>query len=121
AGSQSYYDTPEKLASLRETLGGNPAMVALSGPTELLATVGGEAVFEVFSYVAVVIALMNMFLIGRNTRADEENGRAELIRSARVGRRAPLVAALTLAALSDVVAGLAVAAAAAGTGLPVKG
>ena len=85
AGSQSIYDTPEDLAKLRETMGGNVAVVAMSGPTQLLATIGGEVVFEIFSYVAVVVALMNMFLVGRHTRTDEETGRAELVRSARDG------------------------------------
>ena len=42
-----------------------------------------------------------MFLIGRHTRSDEETGRAELIRSARVGRHAPLAAALGLAGLAN--------------------
>ncbi len=120
-GSQQTYDTAEKLAGLRDTLGGNPALVAMAGPTELLGTIGGEAVFEAFLYVSIVVALMNMFLIGRNTRAEEESGRAELIRSARVGRRAPLVAALMLATLSNVVLAALVFAAGAGTGLPVGG
>ena len=120
-GSQALYDTPEKLAQLQQTYGTNAGMVAFSGPTELLATIGGEVVFEVFSFLAIVVALMNMFLIGRNTRAEEESGRAELIRSARIGRRAPLAAALALAALSNVVLGGLVFAAAATTGLPVAG
>ena len=64
-------------------MGGNSAVVAFSGPTQLLATIGGEVVFEIFSYVAIVVALMNMFLVGRHTRTDEETGRAELVRSAR--------------------------------------
>ena len=117
-GSQSLYDTPEKLAQLRETLGGNPAMVAMSGPSELLDTIGGEVVFEIFSYVAIVVALMNMFLVGRHTRADEETGRAELIRSARVGRDAILAAALALAAIANTAVAVVVFAATAGTGLP---
>jgi ABC-2 type transport system permease protein len=120
-GSQALYDTPEKLAQLQQTYGTNAGMVAFSGPTELLATIGGEVVFEVFSFLAIVVALMNMFLIGRNTRSEEETGRAELIRSARVGRRAPLVAALALAGLSNVMVGVLVFAAAAATGLPVGG
>jgi ABC-2 type transport system permease protein len=120
-GSQANYDSPEKLAQLQVTLGGNPALVALSGPKELLQTIGGEATFEAFLYVAIIVALMNMILIGRNTRADEETGRAELLRSARVGRRAPLAAALALAGLSNVAIGVVLFAAAAGTGLPVTG
>ena len=121
AGSQAFYDTPEKLARLRETMGGNAGVVALSGPVELLETIGGEVVFEIFSYVAVVVVLMNMFLIGRHTRVDEETGRAELVRSSPVGRHAPLAAALSLAVLANLAVALVVFAAAAGTGLPVDG
>lgn len=120
-GSQNLYSTPEQLAALRETVGGSPALVALSGPQELLATVGGEVVFEIFGYAAIVLALMNMFLVARRTRSDEENGRAELIRSARVGRRAPVVAAVMLAILADVAAGAAVFLTAVVSGLPLAG
>ncbi|GAA1737333.1 ABC transporter permease [Luedemannella helvata] len=120
-GSQSLYDTPEKLARLRQTLGANPAMLAMSGPEELLATIGGEVVFEIFSYAAVVVALMSMFMIGRHTRTDEETGRAELIRSSCVGRHATLVAALTLAGLANAAVAVVVFAATSLTGLPVAG
>jgi ABC-2 type transport system permease protein len=119
--SQSLYGTPEALARLRQTIGGNTAAIAMNGPTRLLDSIGGEVVFEVFAFVAVVVALMNMFLVGRHTRADEESGRAELIRSAQVGRHAPLAAALTLAGLADLTVGVLVFAVAAGTGLPVAG
>lgn len=119
--SQSIYGTPEKLARLRETLSGNTAVIAMSGPPELLATIGGEVVFEIFAFLAIVVGLMNMFLVGRHTRSDEEAGRAELVRSARVGRRAPLTAALCLAAVADLAVAVIVFAVAAGTGLPLDG
>ncbi|MFR9749645.1 ABC transporter permease [Nocardia sp. 004] len=120
-GSQRFYDTPQKLAQLRETISASAATIAMGGPTRLLETIGGEIVFEIFAYLAVVVAVMNMFLIGRHTRSDEETGRAELLRSARVGRRAPAVAALALAGLADIAVALVVFAAAVGTGLPVEG
>ncbi|MEV0297538.1 ABC transporter permease [Nocardia sp. NPDC050710] len=119
--SQRFYDTAAKLAQLRATVGANAAAVAMSGPTLLLDTIGGEIVFEIFAYLAIVVALMNMFLIGRHTRSDEETGRAELIRSARVGRRAPAAAALTLAGLADAAVVPVVSGVAIGTGLPVGG
>ncbi|MFI5889623.1 ABC transporter permease [Actinoplanes sp. NPDC051513] len=119
--SQNLYGTAEALQRLRQTIGANNAVIAMSGPTGLLASIGGEIVFEIFAFVSIVVALMSMFLVGRNTRADEESGRAELIRSARVGRHAPLAAALALAGTADVVVGLLVFAVAAGTGLPVAG
>jgi ABC-2 type transport system permease protein len=119
--SQDIYSTPAELARLRETLGDNTAVIAMSGPPELLATIGGEIVFEIFTYLAVVVALMNMFVVGRNTRSDEETGRAELVRSARVGRRAPLAATLAVAALADLVVGLVVFGVGVLTELPVTG
>ncbi|WP_431951066.1 ABC transporter permease [Nocardia lijiangensis] len=119
--SQRFYDTPQRLAQIRETMAASAATIAMGGPTRLLDTIGGEIVFEIFAYLAVVVALMNMFLVGRHTRADEETGRAELLRSARVGRWAPATAALAVAGLADIGVVLVVFAAAAGTGLPVAG
>ncbi|MFC6020735.1 ABC transporter permease [Plantactinospora solaniradicis] len=119
--SQELYDSAEDLAKLRQSIGGNTAVIAMSGPTRLLDTIGGEVVFEIFAFTCIVVALMNMFLIGRHTRADEESGRAELVRSARVGRRATLAAALALAGLANLATGLLAFAAATGTGLPVSG
>lgn len=119
--SQSLYNTPEKLAQLRQTLGSNVAVIAMSGPRELLNTIGGEVTFEIFAYAAVVIALMNMFLIGRHTRSDEEAGRSELIRSTRVGRHTPLTAALSLAVVANLAIAVLMFAATAGTGLPIAG
>jgi ABC-2 type transport system permease protein len=119
--SQNMYGDPQALARLRETVGANTAVVAMSGPAQLLETIGGEIVFEIFGFAAIVVALMNMFLVGRYTRGDEENGRAELLLAARIGRRAPVGAALLLAVLADVVTGAVVFAVLAGTGLPVGG
>ncbi|WP_435593250.1 ABC transporter permease [Nocardia sp. bgisy118] len=120
-GSQRFYDTPQKLAQIRETMSASAATIAMGGPTRLLNTIGGEIVFEVFAYLAVVVVLMNMFLVGRHTRSDEETGRAELLRSARVGRWAPAVASIALAGLADIAVVLVVFAAAVGTGLPMAG
>ncbi len=120
-GSQRLYATPEKLAQLRATLTASSAVLAMSGPARLLDSVGGEIVFEIFAYLSVVAALMNMFLVVRHTRSDEETGRAELIRSARVGRRAPVVVALALAGLADCAVVVLVTSVAVVTGLPVGG
>ncbi|QLY28552.1 ABC transporter permease [Nocardia huaxiensis] len=120
-GSQNFYDTPQKLAQLRQTMSASAATVAMGGPTKLLDTIGGEVLFEIFAYLVIVAGLMNMFLVGRHTRSDEETGRAELIRSARVGRRAPTVAALGVAAVADVALALTLFAAAVATGLPAAG
>src|SRR3954464_4105102 len=55
--------------------------------------------------------------IGRKTGAEEESGRAELVRAAAVGRRAPLTAALLETAVADPAIVLVIAAGLAGAGL----
>ncbi|GAB3750831.1 ABC transporter permease [Microlunatus parietis] len=46
-------------------------------------------------------ALMNLLLIIRHTRGEEEHGRTELVRSAVIGRHAPLTAAMITALITN--------------------
>lgn len=57
----------------------------------------------------VLAALMSMLLVTRHTRAEEQSGRAELIRSGVVGRHASLTAALIVAAGANVLLALLLA------------
>lgn len=57
----------------------------------------------------VLAALMSSFLVSRHTRAEEETGRAELVRAGVVGRDAPLVAALVVVVGADLALGLLLA------------
>jgi ABC-2 type transport system permease protein len=120
-GSQRFYTTPQELAAYRASVGSNPATIALSGPPVGLDTVAGAVAFEISFSVILVAALMVMFTTTRHTRADEEAGRTELIRSAQVGRHAPLAAAVLLSALGCAALVLGVGAAGTGTGLPAGG
>lgn len=88
----------------------NPAFIALAGPARSLDTVGGQVFWQSAAFGAVVVGLMSMFLVGRHTRAEEESGRDDLVRSAAIGRHAPMAAALTTALLANVVVGALVAA-----------
>ncbi len=63
----------------------NGASIALQGPPDALDTFGGRYVFEIGAFTLAIIALMNILLIARHTRAEEESGRAELVRAAVVG------------------------------------
>lgn len=56
-------------------------------------------VYGIFFFVGA--ALMSMLLVTRHTRADEQAGRAELVRSNPVGRHAALSAALAVAAVAN--------------------
>lgn len=80
-------------------------------------TFGAMVTNELLGMLAVAAALMSIFLVMRHTRAEEESGRAELIRAGMVGRRAPLAAALLTLLIANCAVGAALAAALLGSDL----
>lgn len=72
-------------------------------------------------YLFVLAALMSILLITRHTRAEEESGRAELVRASVVGRNAHLTAALIVAVLANLAALVIIAALAVVGGYAVMG
>ncbi|SSC25749.1 Hypothetical protein KLENKIAIHU_4373 [Klenkia terrae] len=119
--NQTIYRTPEALAAYQASAGSNAASIAFSGPPVGLDTVAGTVAFEISTPLVVLTVLMAMFTTARHTRADEESGRTELVRSAQVGRHAPVTAATLLSVLACTGMGASVAAGAALTGLPEQG
>jgi ABC-2 type transport system permease protein len=119
--SQAIYETPADLAAYRASVGSNAATIALAGPPVGLDTVAGAVAFEISATVMLIAALMAMFTVARHTRADEEAGRTELLRSARVGRHAPLLAPVLLSSLACVALALTIGAATTASGLPAVG
>src|SRR5487761_1521631 len=95
-----------KTAAARESLvssgESNPALLFLYGRLNGN-SVGALTVWRYGVWGALFAALMSVFLVIRHTRCDEETGRLELIGSARVGRQAPLAAAIAGAALANVI------------------
>lgn len=83
----------------------NPSIVAMYGP---IAAENRDAlsVFKTLLMGAVFVALLAYAVVRRHTRVEEEVGRLELVGAGVVGRRAPLTAAMTLASLAVVGAGL---------------
>lgn len=77
--------------------------------------------FQMFSWLAVVVALLNTLLATRHGRGDEEQGRRELLVACPVSRTAPLTATWLLGAALDVVVALVAAGGFLTMGLPVRG
>ncbi len=90
-------------AALLET---NGASIALQGPPYALDTFGGRYAFEIGAFTLVIVALMNILLIARHTRAEEESGRAELVRAAAVGPWSALAAVSIVAVATNLILGL---------------
>lgn len=64
---------------------------------------------ETLVLVAAAVALMSIVTVVRHTRAEEEAGRAELVRSAPVGRHASLTTGVLMSVLSTLILALAMA------------
>ncbi|UOQ90646.1 ABC transporter permease subunit [Agromyces endophyticus] len=82
---------------------------------------GAFSFFELFAWLALMGGLMSTFLVTRHTRAEEEQGRAELIAATPAGRVKPTVATLVHGVLANLVLGLVVALALIGAGLDAEG
>ena len=79
----------------------NPAMIAMMGPI-----IGGDAptfgalyTISMLLFTAIAVVVMNVMLVVRHTRADEEKGRYEVVRSLPTGRLAHLNATMIAAIL----------------------
>jgi ABC-2 type transport system permease protein len=64
---------------------------------------------EYLGFMAIFVALISVLTVVRHTRAEEEAGRAELVRANAVGRHAPLTATLVTVAGTNLVLGLLIA------------
>lgn len=107
---EGLYATQAEFAKAAAAMDDNAAFVAMAGPARALDTVGGQVAWQSTAFGAVVAGLMSMFIVGRHSRAEEESGRDELVRSTAIGRHAPMTAALLVAFLANLAMGLLVAA-----------
>jgi len=110
-------------AALPEVLGDNvqafgrfmvgPVGALLGGPGYGSDAVTVEiAIVGVYGlYFLIAAALMNILLVARHTRVEEQTGRSELVRASVVGRHAPLTAALVVALGANVLLALLIGAA----------
>ncbi len=115
-----YVDTTTVEAT-SAVLDDTPAVVALYGPVLVAGSVGELAMAKLTVLYAVAVALLAVVVVRRHTRAEEEEGRAELVGAGAVPRWAGLAAAVTVAAGTSVVVGVLAAAADVAGGLPVAG
>lgn len=90
----SLYETQAERDAITETMA-NPAMTAMLGTGDLENyTTGAMTAHQMLVMTGVIVGLMAILLVTRHTRADEEDGRIELVRSLPAGRLAYLNATL---------------------------
>lgn len=110
ASFSSLYPTQLERQLLAETMR-NPAMTAMLGPGYGLDqyTPGAMMAHQMLLFTAVLAGVMNVLLVVRSTRADEQAGRLEMIRSLPVGRLSPPAATMIVMTASNVALALIVA------------
>jgi ABC-2 type transport system permease protein len=115
------YPDPATRIEGAKTINASAALVALYGRIYDETSLGGISLIKLTAFGSALIAVLMLFVVIRHTRADEESGRLELLSGGRVGRLAPLSAALILASGASLVLGLLTAAWLIAVGLPVTG
>ncbi len=121
AATGSLYPTAADRVAAARAIDGSPAVVALYGPVLDPRSLGELAMTKTTVLYAVLVAVLAVLLVRRQTRGEEESGRAELVGATGVERSAPLAAALLEATLVSLAAGLLATAADVAGGLPVTG
>lgn len=83
--------TPQDRQAMAVTMA-NPAVTAMFGPAYSLEDYHFGAIMghQMLLFTALVVAVMNILLAARYSRAEEETGRSELVRALPVGRLANL-------------------------------
>jgi ABC-2 type transport system permease protein len=115
------YPTQADLSRAAAATHGNAAAIALNGPDQGLDTIGGQVAFQIGATGLIAVALMAVFMIGRETRAEEEAGRLDLVRAMAVGRHSAMAAALIVVAGMSAVLGALVTLGLVALGMPAGG
>ncbi|MFJ3173085.1 ABC transporter permease [Streptomyces roseus] len=115
ASLESVYGTAAERARLLTTMNTNGSLRALYGPA-LGDSIGALTAWRGGIFAGVLAGIMSLVIVVRHTREEEETGRQEMLCAARVGRRAPLTAALFTALAVNGAVALLVTAGLAGRG-----
>lgn len=109
AAYPSLFPTEPERQIMAETMR-NPAMISMMGPGYGLDDyhIGAMIGHQMLLFTAVAVAIMNILLMIRHTRRDEEAGRIEVIRSLPVGKLSSVGAAFVVLAITNLVMGLIV-------------
>jgi ABC-2 type transport system permease protein len=99
--SRKAFDNAEALRGFATGVNKNPALIALYGRVYDVGSLSAVSVAKPIGPGAGFVALMSLLLVVRHTRADEETGRLELVRSGVVGRSAALTAGLGTALIAN--------------------
>lgn len=91
---QELYPTQQDRDAMAITMD-NPVMTAMFGPADFSNyTLGVMMSHQMLVMTAIAVAIMNILLMVRHTRSEEEDGRGELLRSLPIVQHAQLMASM---------------------------
>lgn len=120
AGAELYPDVGSRVEAAT-ALNATASLVALFGRIYDPASLGALSLIKYTAFMAAILAVLMVVITVRHTRSDEESGRLELLGGGRLGRDAPLAAALVISWGASLVLGLVTAVSLAAGGLPAAG
>ncbi|MFD2415661.1 ABC transporter permease [Amycolatopsis pigmentata] len=112
--------TPEAMAAYVELINRSAFLRSLGG-SFVVPGLGFMASWRSGGFLYVINGLAAVLIVVRHTRADEDSGRAELLRAGRIGRSAALTTALLVAGGVSLAGGVLPALALVATGLDPAG
>lgn len=120
AAANLYPDAASRFEAAN-TVNATASLVAMFGRIYDPTSLGALSLLKLTAFGAATLAVLMVVVTIRHTRADEENGRLELLSGGRLGPGAPLAAALLIGFGSSLALGLVTAAALVAGGLPAPG
>ncbi|MDQ0754504.1 ABC transporter permease [Arthrobacter sp. B3I4] len=120
SGAELFPDLRSRIEAAT-ALNATASMVAMFGRIYDPASLGALSLIKYTAFMTAILAVLMAVLMIRHTRADEESGRLELLAGGRLGRDAPLAAALIIGATTSLGVGLLSAGALAAGALPATG
>jgi ABC-2 type transport system permease protein len=114
----STFPTQRSIDAYANSAVSSPAVIAMSGPPIALDTLAGIVLNKVALTSIIGVALVAVLTVVRHTRAEEEEGRSEMLRATVVGRYSGGAAALSVAALVSVLIGAGTAIALSSAAVP---
>src|SRR5450756_293350 len=105
AGAGLFPDKASRIEAAN-TINAAAAMVALFGRIYDPTSLGSLSMIKYTAFMTAAVAVLMVFVTIRHTRADEESRRLELLGGGRLGRNAPLAAALVISFGASLVLGL---------------
>ncbi len=100
------FPDPEAQRILQLNITANPAMALIFGKPIDLTTADGFNAWRAGALGAFFAGMMAIFIVVRNSRAEEDSGRAELVATGVVGREARPAVAVALAFIAAVLLGV---------------